>query len=347
MAAILAAMSLLSLLAALPDVNVGNWRGEVKYEIWMPGSDDPIVRRAELTQYPSGSDTLAPCEYLIVGCDDSDKSFAAYFDGNFIRFRNDKMVEWNITENPAPFAGGVHRTEMYAPLLPAFVNEFFRAVESDTAYTYTVSAVDGGTIVKGSESRRGYLMKEFEFKIGNDGSPISSEITINPGATAEQIASATYTTLAPDTMALTEEKLVELFPDIFERFSAANFTIDSLIGRHIPSFSLPSTGKSRVEHRRGEPFARPTLIVVADEPESSLIAEARLLGQGMGLIYVFDDTNAEAIMERFGQPNDNESVAFNGRSLISDCGIKELPALIYVDSEGIVEKTQILNKITP
>lgn len=319
----------------------------VEYEILMPNADDPVVYDVSLLQQAAPADSLAPCSYLIVSSprsDDSSKSsgeaFSAYFDGNFFRFRGSRMTEWHLPADSLQFKTGIQRAEMFASLLPAFVAENLGAIASDSAYKYSSERLpDGGVSIKGSESRRGYLLREFSYRLDPSGRPVYSEITANPGEMSEQVVTARYTYVEnPDTVPLSEDRLEALFPEVFAKFRQSNFSLASLVGEPMPTFSVPTISGERLTHHRGESFDSPTVIVVTDATDVSPRIDA---APGESVIYAFTGNDSAAISDLMGTPAPDETVAYSARSLARDCGIKAFPAIIRCTADGTIEKVDL------
>lgn len=334
-----------SLWASLPEVNAGSYSGEVSYEVWLPNADEPIEYDVSFTQRTAPEDTLMPCSYLIVSSPKGggEKSFAAYFDGNFFRFRGDKLVEWHAETDQAPFAGGVPRAEMFASLLPAFIRESFQKMEADSSYIYNVEENDAEIKVNGTEERQGYLMRQYEYRFDPAGRPLYSEITINPGGTTEQIASAAYSYPSSEPVGeINENLLVEMFPEVFEKFREGNFSLASLQGRPMPTFSLQTSSKQRFSHMRGAGFDRPTLFAVLDSYDSSPVSEIRRsVPADIDIVYIFAGNEADAVTEAVGTVRPSETVAYSARGFIRDCGVTDFPTFILCSADGIIKNFHI------
>ena len=319
------------------------YSGEVDYEVWMPNADEPIRYNVSILEESAPSDTLSPCSYLIISSPrdkaDKENNFSAYFDGNFFRYRGNRLTEWHYSSNPIPFIGGAPRSEMFTSLLPAFISEDLEKMYSDTTFKYTVEDYGEKKVVRGNHTRMGYVLRQFEYHFSNDNRPLYYEITNNPGEPTEQVVTANYTYPGQlDTVQLSEEGLKHLFPEVFNMFREDNFTISSLIGKPMPTFSLPTTKEERISHIRGNGFNSPTLIIVLNEDDSDLLNKMREVSSGLDIIYAFAGNRADIISEIIGNPLENETIAFNAGSLIRDCGIKELPAVIYCDLQGNIDK---------
>lgn len=308
----------------------------VDYELLLPGADDPVRYNIEFTQQPAPGDTLAPCSYLIVStpqAENAEESFSAYFDGNFFRFKGGKITEFHAGEDPMPFSAGLQRTELFTQLLPAFVGEKLHEMASDTSYIYKVY---DERIIKGSEQRLGYLLKEYEYRLDSVGRPVYIEIVANPGEPSEQTATAKYTYKEADTEKLSEGRLEQLFPDQFARFRAKNFTLSSLQGQPMPTFSLPASDNSRMTHHRGEKFDENTVfafITLNDRKIADILRKSDIK-----VVYVLSENNLQAVEEALGTLSPHETVLLGASSLIRDCGVKTFPSVVLCGENGMIEK---------
>lgn len=344
----LAAASLTASPASLPRLTSDAYQAYIDVEIWQPGADEPVKYRLNVLQQAADDGAYAPCSYLIVSTaetssDDSQPGFAAYFGDTFITFANDRMRVYDAAADSLQFISGLPRNEKFTSLLPAFINEQFAAIATDSTYHYQVDTAGSATKINGEASVNGYTLRRFEYAFDRYGRPVLSETTMNPGSYNEQIVSASYSYPAePDTIAIDRKRLEALFPDEFAKFAPENFRPSSLVGHPLPSFSLQQTGDRgvRLAHRRGEGFDRPTLIVFLDSADPAAIAKARGDGADGDIIYVYSATNPERVEEEFGKAQPNETVAYHGASLARDCGVRAYPSFIFCDQEGVVSSVE-------
>lgn len=329
----------------LPSLNTGSYTGEAKYEVWTINSDSPIVYDVSLVQQAAPADSLMPCKYLIVSSgaqkDCSDQSFSAYFDGNFYRFRNDKLVEWHFESNPAPFLSGVPKAEMFTSLLPAFIRETFDMMPVDSTYIYNVSHPGNDIEVKGSQNIKGYEIRRFTYRFDADGRPLFSEIISNPETNTEQVVSARYS--YPQPMAdpeISEARLEREFGTVFDNFKEGKFSLKSLIGRPLPSYAL-QTPRERFTYTRGKGFGSPILFVFLSDLNKDFIEKVQSATDGLDVFYVIADNNVEEIAEMSACLKPNEKIAYSAGSFARDCGVREFPSFVSCNSEGIIEKILI------
>lgn len=328
--------------AGLPAVKPGYFSADVDYEVWYPGSEDPVEYSVSLLQQPSATDTIFPANFLIISelrtrqvCD---TSFSAWFDGNFFRFKADRMTEYHLSDS-VPFDKDIVLNDNLSSLLPAFINRSFREMEADSAYSFAVTEEKEGIKVKGSESRMGYTVRNFEYIVSNDSLPVSLEITNNPGEISETVFSAKYSYPSEPTAApLSEEYLMNLFPDEFRLFRPGSFSAASLVGRFLPSFSLSIDGRNRLEHNRADGFLSPTLFVVLDKYSPEIISKVRETTKedSINIVYAFIKKRSD-YPEEIELPRPNETYAFGASSFARNAGIDRYPTLLFCNTDGIIE----------
>lgn len=323
--------------------NVVPTEGCIEYELSLPNTDEPIEYSIGFIEQNSENDSIAPCNYLLRWKGPFEENFSAYFDGRFFRFRGEKMTEWEYTTNPTPFSSGIVRNEMFAMLLPAFVQESIEKMSNDPSYIYKVEKDAGGEVtISGNEQRNGYVLKEFRYRLRPDGLPLSSEIILNPGEITEQMASARYKySEMPSVAEFSEEMLSELFPEAFSKFRGSNFSIESLVGRPLPTFSVKTLRNDRINHNRGENLSQNTMIVFLEKADKELIGQIRQQMESHddhAVIFVMTDNDTEAIAEAFPDDNvgGNERIAVSGWSFARDCGVRKFPSFVYVGKDGMV-----------
>ena len=320
------------------------WEASVDCQITMANADKPIEYKLRMMEEGAAADdSIAPCSYLIIsrpeGIDGAEESFAAYFDGNFYKFKGDRLTEWHISESPLPFKGGVVKAEMFANLLPSFLREAIAAMDSDTTYIYNVE--NGGRAMAGRQEKQGYVLRNFEYRFDEDGKPESVEITINPSAPTEQTMTATYNYSDTGQLKgpLSEEMLAGLFPEAFSKFREGNLALSSFVGKPMPTFSAPTLDRSRLTHQRGEGFGSPTLIAFIEKNDSATVNTIREAATDtLDIIYAFLDNGSESAGNTVGQLRPNEKAMTSARSLANTLGIKLFPSLILCQKNGKIGK---------
>lgn len=336
------------------------YNARVRYEVLLPNAETPVGYSLKLYSSSAPGDSLSPVEYLIEweAADAPEgrpstvaRGFSSYFGGNFFKFQNGKLLEYHAADNPAPFAprgdvrAGVQQREQFADLLPQVLQERIALIEADTTYIiYKESLADGRTKVKGSQHLRGYVCSEFSYTFGPDGTPLEKEITTNPGQMGEQVITARY--FPADSAGcppLNEQKLMELYPEIFEKYRRDSFGLEKLRGEPLPAFTAQSLEGERFSHARGASFTAPTVIAVLDESvdaTANVIKDLRnaidALPFEARLILAFTGKDREEIADLAGTPRYGETVLTSARSLARDCGVTDSPSIIFCRPDGTV-----------
>lgn len=327
------------------------------YEVLLPNTDSPVSYSIDLMSYPAKADTLSPCEYLIrwnpvlKEKTPAMDGFASYFNSNFFRFSGGKLLEYHFTDNPSPFAprgyadGGVQQKEQFASLLPQMIADDLRKMASDSSYTFTVERKKSGTEIKGAQTIRGYLCSEFTYRFSDDGMPVFKEVTTNPDQMGEQVITVNYSPAASDNgcYTITEQTLIEHFPEIFEKYRRDSFALESLRGAPLPSFAIPTLSRDRYSHQRGEALGTPAVIAVLDnsvDGTAQVVAALRsaidALPYSATLILAFTDKDTDIVNETTGPQRPGEVILLSARSLARDCGITDTPSIIFCRADGSV-----------
>lgn len=317
-----------------------------EYEILPPSASEPIHYRATLIQQTSPTDSLLPFRYIIeTEQPDGDRFFSAYFDGNFFRYRGEKMREWHYSENPEPFRAGVQRTEMFVDLLPGALRATLEQVEADTANRYSVERNSEFVCIQGSRKRGGIAEREYTYTFSPAGLPLSTETVTNPGQSRQQSVRATYSYTDNQTGSnIDEARLIEMYPEAFAKFREGNFSVESLEGRALPSYSARTLSGERKSYRRGEKTSKPTLMLFLDLDSAtrniisevvSALSASKLSAE---VFYVFESNRRDIVAETAGGVCDDADVIVNASSMMADFGITHLPAAILVDADGKVDK---------
>lgn len=327
------------------------------YEVLLPNTDSPVTYSVNLMSYPTKSDTLSPCEYLIDWSPVlKDKTpvmdgFASYFNGNFFRFNGGKLLEYHFNDNPSPFAprgyatGGVQQKEQFASLLLQMLADDLRKMAADTSYTFTIAPKASGIEVKGSQTLRGYLCSEFTYRFNAEGLPEFKEVTTNPGQMGEQVITVNYAPASTNSKcySITEQSLIEHFPEIFEKYRRDSFALESLRGALLPSFAVPTIKRDRYSHQRGEALGTPTVIAVLENSVDATAEVVAALRSAMdalpfsaNLILAFTDKDTDVVSETTGAQRPGEVILVSARSLARDCGITDTPSIIFCSPDGTV-----------
>ena len=321
------------------------YTSRVEYEIMMPNADDPVRYDITLVQQSAAGDSLSPCKYLIVSkpinINNSEDSFSAYFDGNFFRYRANRLDEWHYADEPEWFDTGTQCNEMFTSLLPAFIARNLSSMTDDASFDYNIEQDGDISVIRGEENRNGYLCQSFVYRFNDTGQPVSLETVNAPDTPTEQTMTARYT--YPDNNQfepLSEDLLSRMFPEAFDKFRKEKFNTKNLIGKPFPTFSSQTLSRERLSHTRGERFGISTLFVILRKDDSRTIEEIRetvkTAGKKVNLVYVFSENDFECVSQTVGSLTAGEEAIMNAKSLIRDCGIREYPTVILCDSDGII-----------
>ncbi|MDE5745824.1 MAG: hypothetical protein K2H84_09275, partial [Paramuribaculum sp.] len=335
-----------------------------KFTVSMPQLSEDIVYSITITSLPTHDPTLFPCSYLIDWKLDSDNprtGFSAYFNGNHYRFSGERIQEYHASNDSVPFcpakygainATGVQQSAQFANLLPVSIADNLEKMLNDPNCTVTfipdtlvrgkhlaaitaISSVNGST---GSESE--YLL--------DPGTLFPNHIHIenSPGSISEQTIDIEFSTprSSPAITELTEEKLISLYPEPFTLMRRSSFSLQNLKNRPLPGFSIPTINGKRFSRLTGDPFASTTLLAIIDHQASfaeKFVAELRSAAQSspvpVNLVMAFTSNNADVIEEIAGTPLPGEAILHSARTLARDLGAAELPALLIVNTAGIVK----------
>lgn len=319
----------------------------VGYVVYLPTSSDPVQYEVLLTTN-NIADSLSPCDYLIMWTlprgNKVSTGFNSYSRGDHFRYRDTRLQEYHVAEDAAPFTtsgGGVQRTAQFADILPAFLAEKIADIVSDSTYVYDFD--EKTNTLSGTQQMRGYDAFEFTYEFDEaSGLPVRSDFVFNPASISEQTVNVTYKwDLSGKNCAdITEQYLIDLFPEIFEKYRTSNFRVESLRGASLPTMSFMSGDGQRVNHSRGEAdLGSPAVLMFADKRVDgtlrfidSLREATAQLPMSVKVVYVFAE-GAEP--DEFIATAD-EYKAVSPESLIRKCGVTAYPTFIVVGSDGSV-----------
>ncbi|MDE7397464.1 MAG: hypothetical protein K2M98_07035 [Muribaculum sp.] len=335
------------------------YKAQVDYRVLMSLQDD-VAYSLSLESLAAPHDTLAPCQYIVewkapdAPADASPSGFAAYADGHAYQYRGDRLIEYHFAENPMPFGvgrtGGVQRRAQFASMLPAFIADELVVNAGNPDWTFDIvtdTIIDGRHVVhlSGIMSRNGDVGREVFYTIDpSRGRLLSVRIESNPGALAEQTILADYTYPYASPCATIDESVLRTrYTDQFATMRDSQFAINSLVGRDMPQFALPTTTAERYAYHRGDGFRTTTIIVIAD-PVSQFTPDAvaairgavDLLPFNVDVVWAFTSNNVDDIEAVFPRPNPGEHLLMGATVLARDCGAVLLPTLLFVSRDGRV-----------
>lgn len=331
------------------------------YEVLLPQAEDPVSYDIRLQSTIADNDRLAPCRYLITWTHGTDSTqddvngFAAYFDGSHYRYRDGRLQEYHYNWDSIPFimrGGGVQGSAQFTDVLPQFMGKELQRLVSDSnfVYTYAPDTLYNGrhvSVLSGKTIFHGYVSKESTYILDPATlMPLAVQHENNPGSISEQSVSITYgEPLVTPFPLSSEDDLIVMYPDLFEKYRESNFRIENLPGTLLPTFTarIPS-GSDRYVYHRGSSLPQPLVLILVDESGANTQATVNAVRKAASMsptpfdiLSVFvTSPDTELITEIIGRPATGETIVTGGRALARDCGVSSYPTIIYVDREGKV-----------
>lgn len=324
--------------------------GNVRYEVLLPSAADPVVYDITLSSGPAGSDTLAPCRYLIDWTlhrgNKTLHGFNSYGDGHHFRFRDTKLQEYHFSDDAAPFrtaGGGVQGQAQFADLLPQFVGRHLAEILSDT--TYSARWNENSLTLSGTQRIKGYDVLNFDYRFDHTTLlPVSITMEYNPASISEQSVTVYYTWdkdgQCPE---VDESALADPYADVFDRFRTSSFRIDNMRGAELPGFTGLTPTRERYSRQRGDIMAAPTVLLFLDpavQSSSAAVTDVRRavasLPSAADVLYIFADSASDEIETLTGQPQPGENILTNCRTLMRELGVTDTPTLILVGTDGVI-----------
>lgn len=338
---------------------------DARFEVLLPSASDPVSYDVTLqSSLPAAADSLAPCDYLIRWSTTSPsgplEGFSAYFDGNHYRYRNNRLQEYHIDGMPSAFmpsgagsqAIGVQNQAQFADMLPQFLGQKLVEMSQDTCYRINLhpdTLVSGrrSVVIEGNRVERGYETLRFMYVLDHYSLlPVYTDLETSPGMISEQIIDHYYSSGSQEpTIELSEEGLIEAWPEVFEKYRESTFRVESLVGEYLPSFTAPIYGsQERYSHMRGEGLDAASILVVIDpeiQTAPATIAAVRdaiaMSPENYDVIWAFRSNNEAEIAQLLGALQPGEKALQSIGSLLRNCGIGLFPTLMIIDSEGVVK----------
>ena len=267
---VLAALSPLSLSArGIADIIEGlsaapAYNASVTYSVTLPSRDDDVVYRLNLSSVPTPADTLSPCAYLIGWQLDTPsgptEGWTSYFTGNLYRYRDHRLREYHTSWDPAPFMPatasrrqpGVQEATQFVELLPAYIARDLRAMAADTLYTLSEpkeTTLDGrpAMCLEAVMDVRGERVRQASYWFDRDTHlPLRIDIESNPASITEQTITVNYAPAPDADTPMSDESLLALYPEHFEKYRESNFRIENLRDTPLPTFTLPTATGERL-----------------------------------------------------------------------------------------------------
>ncbi len=338
------------------------YQANARLVVMMPQQPNDVVYDLTLSSLRADNDKWAPCDYLIDWTlnapSGKQNGFGAYFDGHHYRYRGTRLQEYHVDWDSVPFmprgkvSEGVQSMAQFANTLPSFIANDLEQLAltpgitvkarldtvvsgRKTALVTTTRQVDGMTVQRGY-----YAFDPTTFH------PLKTETENNIGALSEQTVLVEYSDTPADAVmpaAMSEEWLIERYPEPFERFRENNFRVENLPGTRLPQFSLESIDGTRFNHAGDDTFGRPVILTFIDPstgytPEliASLRQAASELPVEADVMMAFMSNNIEQIKEITGEPLPGEKIFTSARSLSRHLGITDCPVILLVGSDARV-----------
>lgn len=334
----------------------------VTYDVTLPMLEDDVVYSIEVASEAAPDDRLSGVDYLIRWSlparegGDASEGFLAYFDGHHYRYRDNRLQEYHFEWDSIPFLtgeGGVQRNGQFVELLPQSIARELREMinSDDYAVGYEPSASSDGrevSVVTASQNVRGFTGRNYKLTVDRaTGRPLRIDNEYNPGQISEQSVNVAYDYSGSRDGAVaavaSEEELMEMYPEVFEKFRESNYRIENMRGLPLPSLSLPTLTGERYTRHRGDGFKAPAVVAIIDpqvasaaETVSALRGVAARMPRDIDLVFAFMGSNTDEIEEVAGSPVYGETDLMSAKSLARDCGTSVYPTILVVDPSGIV-----------
>lgn len=329
----------------------------VRYAVTMPMTEDEVVYSIRLASSDNPADLLLGKNYLIdwrlpVAAGESN-GFTAYFDGHHYRHHNHRLQENHFQWDSIPFqtsTGGIQRNGQFVNLLPFSIADMLRDMATDTTSTLTIASgiLDGRDtdIVKATRHVNGLESQRIELTLDKTtGMPLVFSTIYNPGLLGEQEVNAKYS--YPASMEIkavdSEEALIALYPEVFDKYRVCNYSVENLRGLPLPGFALPTTTRERYLYQKGDSFAHPTIIAVLDPEVASTQTTVATLREAVdklprqtGLLLIFNSNNLDLIEPMTGGTRPGEALLTSATPFIRACGINAYPTILFCDTSGTV-----------
>lgn len=308
----------------------------------------------------AAADTLLPVAYLVEwklpSPNGTSEGFTSYFQGNLYRFRDSRLREYHIDDNADPFTSGsgVQRSTQFLDVLPCILADEIEKVVNDPSYTYewnehrTTDGADA-SVLRADRKVNGETVAELTYVFAPESlMPRKVVREMSPGNISEQTIIVRY--MEPDEALMnrrvprSEDGVMALYPEVFERFREKNYRLTSLPGQPVPNIALQSAAGGRYTHPRGERFAVPTVIAFLDEAVSSTPDAVKAVRAGVGtmpfatdIIWIFLSPRLEDAASVIpGGTQAGETLLTGGRNSLREFGVTETPSIIFANPSGLV-----------
>lgn len=344
--------------------NLDDYAADASFEVLLPQAEDPVVYDIVLNSITAPGDSLSTCDYIISWKTQSPSGimsgFSAYYDGNHYRYRNNRLQEYHASASLLPFMPqgpgsqnrGVHSTAQFVDLLPQSLGARIKEITVDSSYIYsfhpdTIISGQKAIVIDGAKRGNGYDVALFSYVFDKETLlPLSSEIISSPGSISEQTINVTY---SPDATfkikTVNEDALMEMWPDIFEKFRESTFKAENLVGTPIPPFSCQILGDSgRMSHHSDQRLEHPAVFVFLNPEVTTSQATVSAIRDAVDsapldidIIWVLSGNDSDAAASLTGDNRQGETTLISARGFVRDCGVTLYPTIIIADRNAIVK----------
>lgn len=347
-------------------MSVPEYIADATFEVLLPSASEPVVYDVTLqSATPEHPDSLSVCDYLIRWSARTSaepvEGFSAYFSGNHFRYRNHRLQEYHADANVSPFmpygpgsqyTNGVHTTAQFADMLPQNIGMTISRIISDSSYVYsfhpdTLISGKKAVVIDGVKRGNGYDLMNFSYVFDKDTHlPVLSEFENSPGSISEQVVTITYSPQSEaDRVEISEEGLMDTWPDVFERFRESTFKSENLVNTPLPNFSCQTLDSpERFTHNLNERLQKPLIIVMLDPEVSTTrqtIEDIRkavdMAPMDIQVLWAFNSNRSDDIHEALGQLRSGEQALVSANSLMRNCGITLFPTTLLVDRSSKIK----------
>lgn len=347
--------------------SVDSYKANARFTVSMPQLSDDVVYAFTLAQSRQPADTLLGVDYLVewhsvAGTPTPIEGFSAYCaGGDHYRYNGNRLQEYHMSADPEAFCPhlsgvkGVHATAQFVDLLPLSIAADIERMLADSAYRVKVYA---DTLVSGRRVNAirtvlihsGLVAQECEYLFDPVSHlPLRIRQENSPGSISEQSVMVDYADVdTTPAEALSEQALIERYPDVFANLRQSNFRIRSLPGTRLPGFALATPTRERYSRGVNDPFRCSTIVAMlnATDAMTASVIEALRAAAGQSpaavdILWVFSDKDVDAVESVVGLPREGEHILINGRSLMRDCGAADLPAVVICDKNAFVKNVVV------
>lgn len=331
--------------------------------ITLPITQQDVRYNAKISALPSSGDkALCRSDYLIEAVDSmGNKSIYSYFDGNYFAYSCGKFREYHWVQDSLPFMDkevkgrivpGIHKSGMFPLLVPAVLKSQLKSLASVVANRVRCSpdslvAGKRVAVLEIDEYIKGVPAREMKFVVdAGNRHPIYYQVITSPGTTGEQMMEMKFGEYTDSVTHIDEQMLVSQYSDIFSTYRTSNFSANSLVGKTLPMFTLPSLAGARYIWKGR--FNAPALLVFLKCDEGvtretidavrQAIDETPLVTE---TLWIFEDKNSDAVTDAMGDYTDDYTVLFNARRFAAQCGITGTPTIVIVDKKGKIHSVAI------